>query len=282
MTFICGPAKDTRGVIHTHERVAEITDWCRGRSAPVATPTIPTRPLLPVAPAMPARVATRARTAGSKGAAWRSDPVTDDQIDYVARLGGNVPAAQKMTKGACSEYIDSLISKGSVAVPKDDSGLEIRDGLKSVKVDDAMMGLIQLIKDGRYATRTSDSEPLIFYRVSRPTKGQFKGAFKVQTQHSEEWKLAYVVWPSKRESIYRTDIKTHLLMLVGNQEVAASTYAWELGQCQICGKKLTDERSRYYGIGPDCEERHAHVIEAIELAFGPYAPGKTRTALTGS
>lgn len=145
-----------------------------------------------------------------------------------------------------------------------------------------MMGLIQLIKNGRYATRASDSEPLIFYRVSRPTKGQFKGAFKVQTQHSEEWKLAYVVWPSKRESIYRTDIKTHLLMLVGNQEVAASTYAWELGQCQICGRKLTDERSRYYGIGPDCEEFHPSVIEAIELAFGPYMPGKTRTALTGS
>lgn len=276
MTFICGPAKDTRGVIHTHERVVEITDWCRGRSAPVAAPVPPPRPLLPVAPPVPARVHTRAASAVPKGGAWRSDPVTDDQVDYVARLGGNVPAAQRMTKGQCSDYIDSLISKGAVAVPKIEPAPEAP---KSAPVDDAMMGLIQLIKDGRYATRASDSEPLVFYRISRPMKGQFKGAFKVQTQHSEKWTLAYVVWPSKRESVYRTDIKTHLLMLVGNQEVAASTYAWELGQCQICGRKLTLERSRYYGIGAECEDSHPSVIEAIELTFGPYTPGKTRTAL---
>jgi len=32
-------------------------------------------------------------------------------------------------------------------------------------------------------------------------------------------------------------------------------YGTELGECGVCGRTLTDEKSRAYGIGPVCRER---------------------------
>jgi hypothetical protein len=42
--------------------------------------------------------------------------------------------------------------------------------------------------------------------------------------------------------------------------------------CSKCGKKLTHGRSRYYGIGPECEEFWPEVINFINETKGVYVP----------
>ena len=53
-----------------------------------------------------------------------------------------------------------------------------------------------------------------------------------------------------------------------DHKTAAYHYGQELKACHICGRDLTDERSRYYSIGPDCETRHESFIWYVEEQKG--------------
>ena len=44
----------------------------------------------------------------------------------------------------------------------------------------------------------------------------------------------------------------------------------------MCGKTLTDERSRWYGIGPDCETRYEESILESDQDRGPFVPSVQR------
>lgn len=194
-----------------------------------------------------------------------SRPASGAQIKYVADLGGDPTYAAKLSHNDCSRYLDDLIAANKTR--------SLVSSAPSIPPE-----FLELIKEGYYATRVSTDEPLVFYRVTRPTRGQYAGSFKVQTRHSDLWKVVYVLWPSRKEFCIRDNIKEHLLLLVADQDKARREYARELGACQICNKTLTDERSRYYGCGPECEKRHQYIFEYVDVTEGPYRPGILSTA----
>lgn len=127
--------------------------------------------------------------------------------------------------------------------------------------------LLDSVPDGRYAWQPSSEVPLRFIRLKRYAKtarNRFAGATIVQTQHSDDLKLAWVWWPSGQISVYDNGICDLINGVIVDYKRCRKTYSEHLNQCGICGKTLTDERSRHYGIGPDCETRYPEVIDEVD------------------
>jgi hypothetical protein len=184
------------------------------------------------------------------------------QVDYIKSLGGDTDRAVKMTREEASRYIEEL-KKNKSAAPQP-TGTPVTDPRL-----DLLNGLLDGVRDGYYAVQLDDSDPLTFMRISRPTRGQYDGALKIQTQHSDELKVAAVRWPSGAWSTYRGKwIIDRLMVLVVDPVRAGMTYSKKLNQCQRCNKDLTDERSRHYGIGPDCEKLLPQHIERVDEYHG--------------
>jgi hypothetical protein len=120
------------------------------------------------------------------------------------------------------------------------------------------------IPDGRYAVSLSGGDDLTFIRVSRPKKGRLAGAIKVQTQHSDVLKDALNYLPNGRTEVHQAVMVDIILAVALNQRQAALTYGRRLNQCCKCGKTLTDERSRHYGIGPECEKHWPQIIVEVD------------------
>jgi hypothetical protein len=96
------------------------------------------------------------------------------------------------------------------------------------------------VADGRYAVEHEGT--LKFYKVKN---GRKPGYVFLDVQASDDW-----------HSI-RTPRRIHeILALIAEDELtAARRYGQELGKCSRCGRTLTDETSRAYGIGPDCRNK---------------------------
>lgn len=95
---------------------------------------------------------------------------------------------------------------------------------------------------GRYAIRTDDVTK--FYRVNKPTEGRWQGYTFVDVQASDEF-----------HPIRGATVRGILAAIGTDPQAAAILYGKELGVCGICGRTLTDEDSRAYGIGPVCREK---------------------------
>lgn len=119
--------------------------------------------------------------------------------------------------------------------------------------------LIDLVPNGYYAVQREAGAHIDFLRISRPTKKQYAGTIKVQTQHGSGYgrrlDVEAVLWPSGKWSVYKSGVIDMLLLLVADQHTAAVRYAEKLGCCMRCTADLTDRRSRHYGIGPECETK---------------------------
>lgn len=128
--------------------------------------------------------------------------------------------------------------------------------------------MLELIPSGYYAVRPDTDTPFAFVRLVNPVNvGKMKGWVKVQTQHGENFEDRWYWNPSNPDP--RTHVRTihswkfvwhgqsvedlMLLMIVDHRR-AARDYAREIGNCHRCNKDLTDERSRHYGFGPECEK----------------------------
>jgi hypothetical protein len=114
---------------------------------------------------------------------------------------------------------------------------------------------------GRYAVRRGNSSVIDFFKVSIPKYGQYNGAWLVKTQHGPTYLDALVVWPDwhwrfRREPIQYFRPYVRQVMLDGLPDVlgAALLYAEEKQVCVRCGHDLTDDESRWYLIGPECEQ----------------------------
>lgn len=138
--------------------------------------------------------------------------------------------------------------------------------------------MVEQLKAGRYAARPDSNTPYTFIRIARPTFGKNKGNLLIQSQHSDAYKTCAVIYPSGR--VYVTDrrIDQALLLVAIDPMMSAIRYGQELGRCSSCGKKLTDERSRWYSIGPECEKRWTEIIENLDEKYGPWFQGKERVA----
>lgn len=130
--------------------------------------------------------------------------------------------------------------------------------------------MVRNLTSGRYAVAPDDNTPLTFVRVTRPTYGKKKDCLVIQTQHSERYKDCIIVRPSGRVDVYDNRVDSSLLLIVVDPVTATIRYGKELEKCCDCGRKLTDARSRWYGVGPECEKDWEELINYIDEEKGPY------------
>ena len=135
--------------------------------------------------------------------------------------------------------------------------------------------MVEALRDGRYAAaeaqyRGDDFDHYTFFRVWRPTSGKKKGCLLIKPQHSEAYKEFITIYPSGSvwfaQSSPRLD--QALLMVCADPYTTAQNYARLHERCSCCGKKLTDERSRWYGIGPECKGRWPEIIRTVNETKG--------------
>lgn len=99
---------------------------------------------------------------------------------------------------------------------------------------------------GRYAILADpdgDQEDILFFKVDVPTEGRWNGYVFVSRQASDDLYpvKARVFREQYINSIIRQGWKDCLLR-----------YGQKIGKCGHCGRTLTNEESRAYGIGPVC------------------------------
>jgi len=193
--------------------------------------------------------------------AWRRGelgPIWDDFSDETGELCG-APAAKTMPMPApVPGGPDYVLDEDDIprTEPKNSDKLKI------------MIPLLEKVPDGYYALDlgTGKYNDMRFFRLTRPKTGKYRDTIKVQTIHGDRLEIGWVRWPSERISVYNTsiDIEGYLLALMSDHRTAALTFAREKGRCCCCGKGLTDERSRHYGIGPECEKFRPDIIARID------------------
>lgn len=190
------------------------------------------------------------------------DHATARQLEYIKDLGGDaaVRLARTMTKAQASSYIDELKTRKA--------GKPVTSTKQSVDPRlDLIKNMIDLVPSGYYAVRRQEGDPVTFMRISRPKPGaasRYAGALKVQTQHGPAFENEAVLWPSGSWSIFRGSIIENMMLLVADHQEATLRYGQLIGRCMRCNLELTDERSRHYGIGPDCEKVWPWVIDAVD------------------
>lgn len=256
MSFICrnGPEHrhETREQARTCWGFATPTDAARSILSGPLDPT-PPPPLLP-----PTAVHSPAQ----------SRPATGAQIKYATDLGGDPGRIARCDFYSISSYIDELKRGGAkvTSAPIVDPKLEFAKSM------------LTSLQSGYYAVRTDPTtDDIFFMRVSRPKSGTKKDALQVQSMHGTaaakpSLMEALVVWPSNRYTFFgrylqdhwRTRLVDSIMLLVTDPIGAARLYADKIGRCCRCNAALTDERSRHYGIGPECEKYWPHIIEAVD------------------
>jgi hypothetical protein len=198
------------------------------------------------------------------------DRVTNKQIQYAVDLGGDRRRVAAMLKDEASRYIKGLLngSEPRVSTPKvgpykgvDPTAEEVEpDEVATPKTTktDMILALIDAVPDAYFAVQRAEGDRVYFIRVSRPKHGKMRGALKVQSQHGPALETRWVHWPSGSVSRYhwQYDIEDVLLLLVADWRGATMRYAEKIKKCGRCNTALTDPRSRFYGIGPECETKH--------------------------
>lgn len=152
----------------------------------------------------------------------------------------------------------------------------VRSTPRPPQINDQLTNMLLATKDGRYAVRLDTNEPYKFLRLSRPTKGRSKDFLKIQSQHSDMLAIVAMIHVSGRASSrYLHDARylPALRLLVCDPVTAMIEYGRRKGKCGRCGKTLTDDRSRFYAIGPECEKFRPDVLRRIESLFGGPYPG---------
>lgn len=208
------------------------------------------------------------------GRTWHNKPVTPAQVNFILSLAkrtGQVVDPSILTRGSASNLIEQL------------KQLPVSQGKGNAVTEELLpRHMLDLIEDGRYALRNDADNAYIFLRVSHPKAGRRAGAFKLQTQHSDQLSDLLVIGTDGNE-VYRRrglvrgmKLVDLLTTLVVEQKKAAILYGQRLEQCCRCGRKLTDSRSRYYGIGSECENTWSWVVSQVNEQRGEYFVGADR------
>lgn len=184
--------------------------------------------------------------------------ITPRQLKYIEDLGGDAMHAAKLSKSEASAYIDRL-KKGAGSMTTTEPVKTKRD-----QQLDMLAELIKVIPDGYFATQIEEGERINFVRISRPKRNRYAGSIKVQTQHGPRFENAAALWPSGKWSVWDSRVIDFLLLLVVDFKGCALRYARTINKCCRCNAALTDERSRHYGIGPECEKHSPWVIEEVD------------------
>lgn len=226
------------------------------------------------------------------------EPPTDRQLKYVEDLGGKAcrTAAKYLSKRQVSALIDEL-KYG----PKEDTvtatapaptpsprcndcghrgGFHLegcsygpRPPAPKVKVKDPKVAMLEAllpsIPEGMYAVREYEGGHIDFIRLSKPKNNKWKGSLKIQTLHGGfgdgKYQTRAALWlGSGTLWVGHQPVIPMLLLLATDHMSASLLYARESRRCMRCNAVLTDERSRHYGIGPECEKIRPDVIERVD------------------
>jgi uncharacterized protein DUF6011 len=131
--------------------------------------------------------------------------------------------------------------------------------------------------DGYFAVRLDDNDPYRFIRIKRPqprkgVRTNHLGCIKVQSQHSDTLRELMIYRPlgaledKPQEMLWvsNTALEKYVILVLVDPMGAGLAYARELEHCCICGKTLTDENSRHYGIGPECVKGHPDIVAYVD------------------
>jgi hypothetical protein len=103
------------------------------------------------------------------------------------------------------------------------------------------------LDDGYYAVRGVEGHKneTSFYRLRSPKQGNWVGCQF----------LDQVVGHGKRYPV-KGDARAKIVALINEQGPieCRKLYGQEIGACGRCGRELTDDTSRRFGIGPDCRD----------------------------
>lgn len=102
------------------------------------------------------------------------------------------------------------------------------------------------VPEGHYALPSSGHNDLVFYRVDRPSDGQYAGRVFV--------KMVIGGKPDQRVEWKQVPGILRRIAEAGAAESMA-LYGQEIGQCGRCNRHLTDETSRQVGLGPECRRK---------------------------
>lgn len=157
-----------------------------------------------------------------------------NQINVNEEHGDMTYSDDGITKARASNFIGRLLNQ-----PK-------RPAERPARVEGNPMPPLTppTVPAGRYALKEEDGVTR-FYRVDRPTEGRWAGYVFVKIQASDD--LHPIKDRSRKAAI--------IAAIEEDPRGAAILYGQEIGSCGVCGRTLTDETSRAYGIGPICRER---------------------------
>lgn len=130
--------------------------------------------------------------------------------------------------------------------------------------DDFPVQFAQGIPAGRYAWHAAGGEPLQFIWIKDYKSGKRNGQRRIRTQHGPWYEDAVTFHPTGKISLWKPQIAEVLVGVGCDIQNCAKTYARELGVCFRCNSELTDDRSRYYGCGPECEKIVPWYFEEID------------------
>lgn len=143
----------------------------------------------------------------------------------------------------------------------------------------APLAMVKNIREGRYAVEINEpGRPTdwVFVRVLKPTKGKRAGQINFTTQHSETYSPWMTFFPGSYDTPYHwkesDKLGKALFIICTDPVTSAINYGRELGRCSRCGKELTDERSRWYSIGPECEKHWTEIINVVNETKGVFIP----------
>lgn len=222
-----------------------------GHAVPAAVVHTPATPTAPALPPFGHRAAPRG-------------PLSLSQFNYIRDLGGDTDRARLMSYEEASIYITQLRAEKRGATRVTDPRLAF------------LKGLLAMVPDGYYACEEYDGGHVEFIRLSTPKKGKSLGLRKIQTVHGSGLgvSLKDVGWYSIDRDTWhllnKDSLIPYLQVLCVDHQGAAIRYGEKIGRCCRCNAELTDGRSRWYSIGPDCEEIWPHIIGLVEERKGPF------------
>lgn len=158
------------------------------------------------------------------------DPATGEAARAYTERGTREGAWTPGREGNASRWIDKMISK-EAELKANRPAAPTTPGTASVP-------------DGRYAVE-EDGTLKFFHVRNGKANTRWAGFVFVDIQASDD------TYPLKD----RARKARVIAAIAADLEAASRRYGQELGVCGRCGRTLTDEESRAYGIGPICRDK---------------------------
>lgn len=201
-------------------------------------------------------------------------PLSEPQYKYIGDLGGDKVYAKTLNYREASIYITRL--KGGKTVTEPTPTLPPTPAIPPDPRLDMIKGMLDLVPDGYYAVHEYEGGHVEFIKISTPPpptshrRSKYHGTRKISTIHGsglgKRLDVEAALWlDSGRWSIYRKTIVNWLMLVVADHHGAGLRYGELRRCCMACNADLTDGRSRWFRIGPECEKKsqYAWVIPSV-------------------